>query len=444
MPIDDTELRHIERDLKTFHLNIEKECNEKLPDRFSIESIVHYEAQNTEVKVEKENKNRTQDITNSIIKPIYEVLGTWNLFKKDAYLRLESFDKELQNTRQENENQRSEERTLRGERLENIRKETNNEIEEIGSNIKNIEIKINDSPSSMEVNRRPIKYRGLSDFLNFFIPFLYMFSLLVIGSAEWFVNYPFISRVDVSLPFFAIALSLFIALTIAISSHYHGLYLKQFQYRRTHTEDNMTVNIITSLVTFFFALVLFLVIYIRLYVVTSVSITTSSIDNIEQFNLVLITLITNLVIWFIGVFVSFIYHPANPRIAELFKDIETLEAKKSNLESRKNKAIKLVEEEESKKSREIESAMRKIMKAGQKLKSIQAEIPNIENKITTLLLAKANENIRLYQELLQKELKSAKNPPVYNNGEDKFPASEYARDTKIYLEDSELKSKLQS
>lgn len=149
---------------------------------------------------------------------------------------------------------------------------------------------------------------------------LYIFLLLLVGLAEFFINFKLIEDF-LGIPFAAFASSAVMAAVLAAISHVHGVDIKQFQHkfgRSTRAADRPWLTFVLAWLGL--AILLLVVGWMRYEAVSSdLQTSAASIVLIPQGgsvpNLgeeVVISLGANLLAWFLGVFLAASFHDADP------------------------------------------------------------------------------------------------------------------------------------
>jgi hypothetical protein len=160
-------------------------------------------------------------------------------------------------------------------------------------------------------------------------PVLYSIPLILVGVAEWYVNYSTFSAIFI--PVFAIAATLIVAAVFAGASHLHGAYLKQIseiihpsvEYRNVLGRKIALVIATVLLIAAFIT-----VVWLR-WLVISDQLGLSSGPGASTFggatssmiwSRVGPTIIINLLIWGLGVLYSWTLHEKVPELREKYRD----------------------------------------------------------------------------------------------------------------------------
>lgn len=167
-------------------------------------------------------------------------------------------------------------------------------------------------------------------------PILYVIPLIMVGVAEWYVNYSTFAAMFI--PVFAIAATLIVAAVFAWASHLHGAYLKQIseiihpsvEYRNV-LGRKMVINIVTVLLVAAFVTV----VWLRWLVIsdqlgTNLGGQGGSFGD-TSWTLILSkvapTLVINLLIWGLGTLYAWATHEKVPGLRESYRNY--LQATKS-------------------------------------------------------------------------------------------------------------------
>jgi hypothetical protein len=160
-------------------------------------------------------------------------------------------------------------------------------------------------------------------------PVLYSIPLILVGVAEWYVNYATFAAIFI--PVFAIAATLIVAAVFAGASHLHGAYLKQIseiihpsvEYRNVLGRKIALVIATVLLIAAFIT-----VVWLR-WLVISDQLGLGSAGGASTFggatssmiwSRVGPTIIINLLIWGLGVLYSWTLHEKVPELREKYRD----------------------------------------------------------------------------------------------------------------------------
>lgn len=178
-------------------------------------------------------------------------------------------------------------------------------------------------------NQRPAKN---------FHPMLYFFILFIIGSIEWLINYSsFLEFYNV--PAMAAGFTLAVSLAVACASHWHGTRLKAIHYffgEHVALEERKKEIIAISIVTIALVAAICYVGWVRyswaidlvgkLGIDSSISIEKD--NNLPIINVgqkVVVSLIANLLVWFIGAVLAYAVHDKNPAFTEKLRELNAAE-----------------------------------------------------------------------------------------------------------------------
>jgi hypothetical protein len=169
--------------------------------------------------------------------------------------------------------------------------------------------------------------------------FAYITILVLIGAGEWAVNYQ--TFLDKFPPVLAVSATALVALIVAISSHYHGIFLKQYKYlipKNREEIDRKANRRNLRLISLFLILVLLFVFWARYsYLADKYGLDVFS-DNYfgdKGYGILATavgpTMFLNIMIWFIGLILSWALHEKIPNLRETSLELKKLEGELRDL-----------------------------------------------------------------------------------------------------------------
>lgn len=217
---------------------------------------------------------------------------------------------------------------------------------------------------------------------------LYIIAILFIGCIEWFVNYSTFSFKYP--PGIAFGATIIVALSIATASHFHGGLLKQrlalFASHRTKAEKRQVIikQCFFSLLLIF---ALILVTYTRHDILVSSMLDSGGVslpgqeEETESITGVLTQFVLlNLLVWIVGVAISYFIHDPRPDYQEALKDYEKAKAKF-------HKADTGLQEEVERIGKEFEDKLKRLTNS---LNSHQTDIKEVNNTLERLASKEAS------------------------------------------------------
>jgi len=168
-----------------------------------------------------------------------------------------------------------------------------------------------------------------------FPPFLYFTILIIIGAVEWMINYSSFLEFY-SVPAMAAGFTFAVALAVACSSHWHGTRLKgKGHYFGDHVELGEKKKEIVA-ITITTAALLIAITHVgwvryswavdlvsQLGINSGISIDQDSdLPTINVGQKVVISLVANLLVWFVGAAFAYAVHDKNPAFTEKFREFK--------------------------------------------------------------------------------------------------------------------------
>lgn len=218
---------------------------------------------------------------------------------------------------------------------------------------------------------------------------LYLVSILSVGFIEWFINYSTFSTKYP--PGIAFGATVLIALSIALASHFHGGLLKQ-RVELFAKDEALNNRLQVILIQMFFSLLLIFALVIVTYnrydvlvgnMVESGGIALAGVDSeTESIKGVLIQFaLLNILVWIVGVAVSYFVHDPIPDYQESFKRMKSARKKFYKLDKKLQKELEILEARRKKMLANLDSENL----ADQKIfDDIKAELRRLINKETSL------------------------------------------------------------
>lgn len=217
---------------------------------------------------------------------------------------------------------------------------------------------------------------------------LYVIAVMLIGFIEWFVNYSTFSTKYP--PAIAFGATVLIALSIALASHFHGALLKQrlalFSSSRKK-EEKRQVILYQVFFSMLLVIALTIVTYNRYDILTESMVQSGGValpgmeDDQESITGVLIQFaLLNVLVWIVGVAISYFIHDARPDYQEAHKDYEEAKAKF-------HKADKGLQEEIERIGSEFDEKLQKLTNS---LASHQKDIKALQVSLDRLMAKEAS------------------------------------------------------
>ncbi|MGB0835856.1 MAG: hypothetical protein ACPGR2_15190 [Psychrobium sp.] len=219
---------------------------------------------------------------------------------------------------------------------------------------------------------------------------LYIIAILFIGCIEWFVNYSTFSFKYP--PGIAFGATIIVALSIATASHFHGGLLKQrlalFANHRTKAEKRQVIikQCVFSLLLVF---ALVLVTYTRYDILLANTLDAGGVtlpgqeEETESIAGVLTQFVLlNLLVWIVGMAISYFIHDPRPDYQEALKDYEKAKGKF-------HKADTGLQEEVERIGNEFEDKLKRLTNSlnshQQDIKELNTELERLAAKETSLI-----------------------------------------------------------
>lgn len=164
---------------------------------------------------------------------------------------------------------------------------------------------------------------------------LYTFTIMMVGFIEWFINYSTFSSQYA--PGIAFGFTVIVAMVIAGASHFHGALLKQrlALFSRSRTKDKKRNEVLVqSVVTVALLVAIYFVTSSRYDVLMENMVQSTGIslagmeDDQESITGILIKFaLANILVWFVGLFISYFAHDSRPDYQEAHKKYNEEKAK---------------------------------------------------------------------------------------------------------------------
>jgi hypothetical protein len=182
---------------------------------------------------------------------------------------------------------------------------------------------------------------------------LYVILLFFIGIVEIFINYDSFRSLSWSTPFLALGMSIVVAIALALASHWHGTVLKQWDYyfgRRERDTHRFTAWRMLCLGTLALTLVLSSVVYARWSFLGDYLDMRDTFgegaDGVSAFMVVGGSVLGNVLVWIVGIFIAWLLHDRNPEFPE----------KRKALRRKEVQAARIADSLEKERKREFERA----------------------------------------------------------------------------------------
>jgi hypothetical protein len=168
-----------------------------------------------------------------------------------------------------------------------------------------------------------------------FSPILYFTILIIIGAVEWMINYSSFLEFY-SVPAMAAGFTFAVALAVACTSHWHGTRLKgKGHYFGDHVDlgekkkEILAITIATAALIIAISYVGWVRYSWAIDLVTQLgvnpNIAIEQDNNLPSINVgqkVIVSLIANLLVWFIGATLAYTVHDKNPAFTEKFREFK--------------------------------------------------------------------------------------------------------------------------
>ncbi len=318
-------------------------------------------------------------------------------------------------------------------------RENQNQIKELENESEQAQINIeNTHGSNQKYNQAKIKYEQLKQ--NYtqmynaegqreaknFSPLLYGLILILIGAVEWLINYSsFLEFYNV--PAMAAGFTFAVSLAVACASHWHGSRLKGSSYFFGDHVEISEKNKEILAISFATAALLIAICYVgwvryswAIDLLSQLGTSNTSIDQdttlptIDVGNKVVVSLIANLLVWFIGAAFAYAVHDKNPRFTEKLREYNRANKEFLNL----HKPIELeIHQQRSKLAQNIYE-LKNIATAISEEAAPLAEIKTIKDqrvlKVNSQINSLVNALIRNYQSSLS-SIAIVENPTLQFN-----------------------------
>ncbi|MBQ4832191.1 hypothetical protein J8L70_02960 [Pseudoalteromonas sp. MMG010] len=246
---------------------------------------------------------------------------------------------------------------------------------------------------------------------------LYVISILVIGFVEWFINY---STFNIKYPpGLAAGATMIVALSIAFASHFHGALIKQrvalFAPHRTDTEKRH-VLIYQSFFSLLLVFALIVVTYNRYDVLSEQLVNSAGAmlpslpgDTADSASSVweelMPFIVMNLLVWIVGVAVSFFIHDARPDYQEAKNDYEKAKKDFFSVDNGLKKEVERIEAEFKEKLTGVKNKQSSASAISKEIVSYLERLLKKEEALLTQALSAINDDVHRHQSLLVTEIK---------------------------------------
>jgi hypothetical protein len=240
---------------------------------------------------------------------------------------------------------------------------------------------------------------------------LYVIAILLIGFIEWFINYSTFSSMYP--PGIAFGATIIIALSIALASHFHGALLKQrLSLFAKHRAPDFKLQVI--LVQAFFSLLVvaaLIVVTITRYEILTESMAASggiSLPGQEQnesiFTAIFIFVLMNMIVWIIGVAISYFIHDSTPDYQEAFKDHQKSQSKFYSVDKAFQKEMERIDAELKEDMLKLTNSYSSQLKDEDALKNKIEQLRDKESSIIKQATSSINDMLSVHQSILITEL----------------------------------------
>ncbi|MCH8488989.1 MAG: GtrA family protein [Oceanicaulis sp.] len=197
---------------------------------------------------------------------------------------------------------------------------------------------------------------------------LYVFLLLIVGVVEVLINFDSFNTLSWSTPFLALGLSVVVAIALALASHWHGTVLRQWNYyfgKRERDENRWAAWRMLALGSLALSVVLASVAYARVSFLADYILLNQQLggtDRTSSFMMIAGTLLGNVLVWIVGIFIAWLMHDRNPEFPEKRKALNKVAAQISdlsnNLERERRRELQRAEAEFADELEKLENAER--------------------------------------------------------------------------------------
>ncbi|MDC0651420.1 hypothetical protein OAP52_05095 [Hellea sp.] len=176
------------------------------------------------------------------------------------------------------------------------------------------------------------------------IGFFYWLLIAFVGIFELLINFEAFAGLDIMTPATALGSTVVIAMLLALASHYHGTFLKEFQFRfgeRGREGDRGVAFRQMALATFALCVVLAAVWYARADFMEDKILEASVIGGTPPSWVSTVggSLLQNIGVWVVGVIISYMFHDQDPEFPELRKSRDLHSKKYRKLEKSLNEKL---------------------------------------------------------------------------------------------------------
>lgn len=266
-------------------------------------------------------------------------------------------------------------------------------------------------------------------------PFWYWPALVLVGAGEWLLNYDTFN-IKFEIEAMAIGMTFLVAIAFALSSHFHGEFLKQREaLMGIHVETpRKTTYIIFQLFgTLLLLSALTAVILVRFYVIQDEmgAMSGPSLPGEEPIaqqsvlQLLLPTIFLNLLVYLIGVLISYAVHDAVPGYQRAQKDLEDTREELDRVKKKMDKEITQVEQDALKKHKEIASTYEDDGREAQECDELLKQIELKRKSHVKAVLKGINDFIRSYKSVLVTVAVNSDNGDDIKVGPDQLTVEQY-------------------
>jgi hypothetical protein len=261
---------------------------------------------------------------------------------------------------------------------------------------------------------------------------LYAMAIMLVGFIEWFVNYSTFSTKYP--PGIAFGATILIALSIALASHFHGGLLKQrlaLFARHVKKSEKRQVILKQSFFSLLLVIALIIVTYNRYDILLANMVQSGGVvlpgmeEESESIMGILIQFaLLNVLVWIVGVAISYFIHDPRPDYQEAYKDYQTAKSKF-------HKADKGLQQEVERIGEEFEDKLGKLSNSlfvhNKDIKELNVELERLYAKEASIIkqaMTSINNMLEKHHSILITEL-TAKNFGDIKVGPDALSLDQY-------------------
>jgi hypothetical protein len=255
--------------------------------------------------------------------------------------------------------------------------------------------------------------------------YLYIILLMLVGAAEWMVNYEtFLNFTEV--PLMAAGATILVALAVAYAAHFHGTNFKGHQYFfGDHIETAKKNNHIRGLIIVSIILILaFIGVGGARYELVAQQASQlgggeggllgGDVVTINIGQVVSISMVINVFVWFIGAAIAYTVHDENPAFTDKFREFKKAKRIFDPLRQELDKKIAQLHAERNKKIGELKNTAKAHEQEAKPLADLELMVNEKNKKICSESKRLVNQMIRTYRSSLAQQAKVS-NPDIRFN-----------------------------